>query len=80
MAAQRRMARATGVFGEPAGVTALAGVIKMKEAGELDPDERVVALVTGHGLKDVDSAMKAVETSPILVEPDIEDIAAKLEM
>ena len=60
--------------------TALAGVIKMKEAGALDPDERIVALVTGHGLKDVDSAMKAVETSPILVEPDIEDIAAKLEM
>ena len=80
LAAQRRMARATGVFGEPAGVTALAGVIKMKEAGALDPDERIVALVTGHGLKDVDSAMKAVETSPILVEPDIEDIAAKLEM
>lgn len=78
LAAQRRMARATGVFGEPAGVTALAGVIKMKESDELDPEERVVALVTGHGLKDVDSAMKAVETSPILVEPDIEDIAAKL--
>jgi threonine synthase len=78
MAAQRRMARATGVFGEPAGVTACAGVIKMKEAGELDPDERIVALVTGHGLKDVESAMKAVETSPIMVEPDIEDIAAKL--
>ncbi|MFQ5691594.1 MAG: threonine synthase [Nitrospinota bacterium] len=78
LAAQRRLARATGVFGEPAGVTAVAGVIKMKETGGLDPEERVVALVTGHGLKDIDSAMKAVETSPILVEPDIEDIAAKL--
>ncbi len=78
LSAQRRMARATGVFGEPAGVTALAGVIKMQEAGGLDPEERVVALVTGHGLKDIDSAMKAVETSPILVEPDIEDVARKL--
>ncbi len=80
LAAQSRMARATGVFGEPAGVTALAGVIKMKEAGELDPDERIVALVTGHGLKDIESAMKGVDASPTMVKPDIEDIAAKLGM
>ena len=80
LAAQSRMARATGVFGEPAGVTALAGVVKMKEAGELDPDERIVALVTGHGLKDIESAMKGVDASPTMVNPDIEDIATKLEM
>ena len=73
-----RLARASGVFGEPAGVTAIAGVIKMKEAGDLDGAERVVALVTGHGLKDIDSALKAAQGAPIMVEPDIEDIAAKL--
>ena len=78
LAAQRRVARATGVFGEPAGVTAMAGVIKMKEAGQLDGGERVVAVVTGHGLKDIDSALKAADGVPIMVEPDIEDIAAKL--
>ena len=78
LAAQRRVARATGVFGEPAGVTAMAGVIKMKEEGQLDGDERVVALVTGHGLKDIDSALKAAQGAPIMVEPDIEDVAAKL--
>lgn len=78
VAVQRRMARATGVFGEPAGVAALAGLIKMKESGDLDHEEHLVVLVTGHGLKDIDSAMKAVETSPILVEADIEDVAEKL--
>jgi threonine synthase len=72
------VARATGVFGEPAGVTAMAGVIKMKEEGQLDRDERAVALVTGHGLKDIDSALKAAQGAPIMVEPDIEDVAAKL--
>ena len=56
----------------------MAGVIKMKEAGQLDGDERVVAVVTGHGLKDIDSALKAADGAPIMVEPDIEDIAAKL--
>lgn len=78
LAAQRRVARATGVFGEPAGVAALAGVVKMREEGALDKAERIVALVTGHGLKDVDSALKAVEGAPIMVEPDIDDVADKI--
>ena len=78
--AQSRIARATGIFGEPAGVTAMAGVIKMREAGDLDPNERIVALVTGHGLKDIESAMEGVDSSPILVKPNIEDIVMKVEV
>ncbi|MFQ5914978.1 MAG: threonine synthase [Nitrospinota bacterium] len=80
LAAQRRMARATGVFAEPAGAASLAGVIKMKESGELDSGEVVVSVVTGHGLKDVDSAMAGVGTSVIRVRPDLEDVSAKLRM
>ncbi len=69
-----RLAVGSGVFGEPAGVTAYAGFLKQWEAGQVDRDERVVVLITGNGLKDVDSAFKAVG-EPNRVEPTIEAIA-----
>lgn len=75
--AMPELARETGVFGEPAGVTGFAGFKKMALAGELGSDERIVFIVTGNGLKDIVSAQKAVG-SPILADPDIEDLAARL--
>lgn len=75
--AMPELARETGVFGEPAGVTGFAGFKKMALRGDLGPDERIAFIVTGNGLKDIVSAQKAVG-SPILADPDIEDLAAKL--
>lgn len=75
------MARSTGVFGEPAGAAALAGLVKSIDNKLIDPDERIVVLNTGNGLKDVVGAMKSVElvgTSPTYVEPDIEDLKNKM--
>ncbi len=77
LSAMTELARTAGVFGEPAGVTAFAGFRKMALAGKIGRDERVVIVVTGNGLKDVDSARKAVP-EPILVEPDPEDLLRKL--
>ncbi|NLE76774.1 MAG: threonine synthase [Chloroflexi bacterium] len=57
--AMRALGRQTGVFGEPAGVAGFAGLCRLAQAGDLHADEQVVVLVTGNGLKDVDSAMKA---------------------
>ena len=59
LAAQRTLARTTGVFAEPAAAAAIAGLGKLRD--HVGPGERVVALVTGHGLKDVDAALRALE-------------------
>lgn len=56
-AAQRFLAANAGVFGEPAGVTATAGLIKLCREGRLEPDATVVSIVTGNGLKDIESAI-----------------------
>lgn len=76
--AMPELARETGVFGEPAGVTGFAGFRKMALRGDLGADERIAFIVTGNGLKDIAGAQKAVG-SPILAEPDIDDLARQLE-
>jgi threonine synthase len=55
------LARGSGVFAEPAGAAAYAGLVKAVEKGLVSVDERVVVVNSGNGLKDVQSAMKGVE-------------------
>lgn len=77
LAAIPALARGCGVFAEPAGATALAGLLKAIQQGQVSVDERIVVLNTGNGLKDVASAMKAVDlvgTQPYRVEPDLADL------
>ncbi len=57
--AMRQLARRAAVFAEPAGATAYAGLVQAARAGQLNPDETLVVLNTGNGLKDVKSAMQA---------------------
>jgi threonine synthase len=64
------LARGAAVFGEPAGVTGFAGLQKMVREGRMSPEERIVVLVTGNGLKDVGSAIQASGT-PHLIEPSL---------
>jgi threonine synthase len=71
LAAISRLARSTGVFAEPAGAAALAGLEAALEEGLVDRDERVVLMVTGSGLKDVDAAARAL--------PRLEPVEANLE-
>jgi threonine synthase len=67
--AQKTLARVEGLFVEPASASSIAGLKKLIENGEIDKDERVVCVTTGHGLKDPDTA---VETSEKPVEVDAE--------
>jgi len=71
--AMRVLARSAAVFGEPAGVAAFAGLRKMLREGRINPDERIVVLVTGNGLKDVGSAIKATG-KPHLIDPTVADL------
>jgi threonine synthase len=70
-AAQRLLAREAGVFGEPAGVAGLAGLVKLQERGEVGRNETVVVLVTGHGLKDVEAAIGAAQGTLHPVDPTL---------
>jgi threonine synthase len=73
----RQCARLAGVFGEPAGVAAVAGVREARAQGIIGASESVALVVTGNGLKDVDTAIAAV-TGPIDVAPSLEAVLAAL--
>ena len=60
MAAYRALARYEGIFCEPASAASVAGVMKAVDAGELDPNDTVVCVLTGHGLKDPTTAERHV--------------------
>ncbi|MBP1656472.1 MAG: putative threonine synthase [Bacteroidetes bacterium] len=75
--AQAQLARTTGVFAEPAAAATIAGLRKMRESGWVSPDDHVVALITGHGLKDVDAALSGVAV-PSPVAPELSAVQAVL--
>ncbi len=60
LAAILPLARLGGVFAEPAGATAFAGLQQAVADGLVQPDEQIVVINTGSGLKDVAAAMQAV--------------------
>lgn len=71
--AMRVLARHTGVFGEPAGVTGFAGLLKMVENNTIGKNDSALLIVSGNGLKDVKSAMKAVNM-PVKIKPSINEL------
>lgn len=75
LAAIPGLARGSGVFAEPAGAAALAGLAAAAERGLVGGDDRVCVVSTGNGLKDVASAMRAVTdagTRPVTIPPDLD--------
>ena len=58
MAAYHLLATKGGIFGEPASAASLAGLIKLSNQGIDFSQKRVVCVITGTGLKDVDVALK----------------------
>jgi threonine synthase len=58
LSAEKAMATRCGVFGEPASGASLAGLIKLSRLGMDFSQKRVVCIVTGTGLKDVDTPLK----------------------
>lgn len=59
-----------GVFAEPASCASLAGVKKQLETGEIKKGTKIVAVLTGNGLKDPTTAMEAIEVKPTVIEND----------
>ena len=60
LAAEKELARLTGVFAEPSGAASYAGLLRLLAEGKIAKDERVVLLVTGSGLKSIDAVAQTV--------------------
>ncbi|HZG87035.1 threonine synthase [Paenibacillus sp.] len=56
-----------GVFAEPASAASIAGVLKRHREGALPKGSRVVCVLTGHGLKDPNIAIKTVAAEPVVI-------------
>ena len=67
--AMRQTSRLGAVFGEPAGVASVAGLKKAVSQGLIGRNSSAVAVITGNGLKDVQSAKQATG-QPLDIEPD----------
>jgi threonine synthase len=74
----RRLAR-EGVFVEMASAASVAGLLQLHEEGALEPEQVVVCVVTGHGLKDPDWAI-AGAAQPPTIPPDVDRAAELLEL
>ncbi len=70
------LAATEGILTEPAGGTTIAVLKKLAESGELDPDEVVVAIITGNGLKTLDE--HPPKPWPSMVECDSESMLSVL--
>jgi threonine synthase len=66
-----------GVFCEPASAASVAGVIKMSRSGQLKEGTTVVCTLTGHGLKDPDTAI-SISRPPKTVKATRDDVACLL--
>ncbi len=73
-----RLARATGVFAEPTGVAALAGLEVAIARGLVARGESVLHVATGNGLKDIRGAMRSV-APPSRIPPSLEAVRRALE-
>jgi len=66
-----------GIFAEPAGATAYAGMLKALSQGLIGPEDPILVINTGSGLKDTRAAMQAVKTAPV-IEPTLEALKKHL--
>ncbi len=60
-----------GIFAEPAGAAAYAGLVRACTDGIVREDEPILVMNTGSGLKDVRAAMQAVSEAPV-IEPTLQ--------
>jgi threonine synthase len=62
-----------GIFAEPAGAASFAGLVKAVRQGLITPEDPVMVINTGSGLKDVRAAMQAVPSAPV-IEPTLDAV------
>jgi threonine synthase len=68
VASYRELATSQGVFCEPASAASLAGVVKLAAAGRIPDGATVVCVLTGHGLKDPETAERTAGGAGAIIE------------
>jgi threonine synthase len=68
LAAYKLLAEKEGVFAEPASAASIAGLLKLVRKRYFKKPARIVCILTGHGLKDPDRAIKSVK-APKIIKP-----------
>ncbi|MGN7176169.1 threonine synthase [Paenibacillus sp. FSL R5-0490] len=71
----RKLASSEGIFAEPASCASLAGVYKQLRNGEIPHKTKVVAILTGNGLKDPNTAIDCSPVKPVLLPNDEKAVA-----
>ncbi|MBC8244794.1 MAG: threonine synthase [Verrucomicrobia bacterium] len=74
LAAYKLAARTEGVFAEPASAASLAGLSHSVRDGLIPAGSKVVATLTGHGLKDPDNAIRVAGFEPTVVAPETDAV------
>ena len=75
--AYRLLAREEGIFMEPASAATVAGLVKLVKSGRFEPGSTLVLTLTGHGLKDPDTALESA-SRPTAVPPRVDAVLAQL--
>jgi threonine synthase len=75
--AYRLLAHEEGIFMEPASAATVAGLIKLVKAGRFEPGSTLVLTLTGHGLKDPDTALESA-SRPTTVPPRVDAVLGQL--
>jgi len=74
LATQKLLAEKEGVFCEPASATSLAGAITDIKSGKIPEGSKIVCTLTGHGLKDPDTAIKQSTRPLITIDAKLADV------
>ncbi|MGM5471989.1 threonine synthase [Bacillus pumilus] len=77
--AYQLIAREEGVFAEPGSCASIAGVLKQVKSGEIKRGSKVVAVLTGNGLKDPNTAIDISQIKPVILDADEDQILEHLE-
>lgn len=72
------LARQSGIFVEPAAAAGFAGLVKLNKEGRIKQGEKVVFIATGHGLKDIKTAMSCLDRKPVVINADMREFERKM--
>ncbi|MFN0096615.1 MAG: threonine synthase [Dehalococcoidia bacterium] len=75
VSAMKLLAETEGIFAETAGGVTVASLKQLAERGTIDPDELVVAFLTGAGFKTIEAVAEALDPA-LEVDPNVESFQA----
>ena len=74
LAAQKLLTTKEGIFCEPASATSVAGALRDIRSGKIPAGSSVVCTLTGHGLKDPDTAIKQCQEGMLTVDAELDAV------